>query len=258
MKTMLALLLLAGCASKPRWEQGTVAGGATAKSYAYRDISGEYEVHREVRPQGMKLATRTSLNAPGEGAKLLEKTFAVSHYGSVKARGGRLPAARPELAQHTVWLEKKKYFSQLKLLPKEKKLEVVMQSPETKWQGRRLLAVPSGRVFCFFSQLPECLQMSGLLGEVAAGRAPRAAFHIVWDSYPYHQEHFSGLNPEVFASARLSLERVVQGRHQFTVEVAEQVIGLHFSKAGEFVRMFWTAQGLSVLPPGEAAQEAQL
>lgn len=249
---MLLLFCLVSCSSGTL-SSSSLHDGTTAQTYVYRDESGEFECAREVRKDHAKMATRTRLLSPSNsGERTLEKTFALSEMGSVKNGKGRATAVRPMLAQHTVWLEGKKYFSQLKLLPKEHKLNVIMQSPEEKWNGQKNLNVPSGRIFCFYSQLPECLLLSGLLEKVRDGADPRATFYVVWDSYPYHQEHFSGLDDSPFTAARLVLEKVTSTGAHFNVEMAGQMVGLHFSKKGEFRRMFWTAQGISVMPPGEA------
>lgn len=231
----------------------------SAKTFAYQDIGGEFEQNREIRYEKKRLATRTQImSATNSGERMLEKTFAVASYGSVKTKKGRLAAMRPLLSQHTVWLEGKKYFSQLKLDPVSKKMLVIMQSPETKWNGKQSLKVPSGTIFCFYSQLPECLAVSGLLAEVKSKAQPRANFHLIWDSYPYHQEHFTGLSASAFAAARLTLEKTESNRTRFDVEVEGQTLSLHFSKSGEFARMFWTTQGISLVPPGEAAKNPQL
>jgi hypothetical protein len=255
---ILVLFILAACAQSP-WKPGELRVSRSATTFTYQDVGGEFEQNREIRFEKKRLATRTQIMSPtNSGERMLEKTFAVSSYGSVKTKQGRVPAMRPLLSQHTVWLEGKKYFSQLKLDPVTKRMRVIMQSPETKWTGSKDIRVPKGTVFCFFSQLPECLAISGLLNEVKTKRRPRATFHLVWDSYPYHQEHFSGLPATAFSVARLTLEKAEALRTRFDVEVEGQTLSLHFSKSGEFARMFWTTQGISLLPPGEAAKTPQL
>lgn len=249
--TLLIFLPLLGCAAPIRNAE-IFEDGKSAKSYVYRDVSGEFEYARETRKDKSKLATRTRiLSSAGRGNKLLEKTFALSEVGSVRTKQGRVTAIRPTLAQHTVWLEGKRYFSQLKLLPAEKKINVIMQSPEAKWSGQKNLAIPQGRIFCFYSQLPECLLLSGLLSKVDKDRSARTNFYVVWDSYPYHQEHFNGLSDSPYSQARVVLEKRNKESNYYNVELADQVLGLHFTKAGDFIRMFWTSQGISLLPPGE-------
>ncbi len=246
----ISLFLLASCAVSKK-QRAALLQENNAQVYAYRDVSGEFEFAREVKFEKAKLATRVQMLAgSGGGERLLEKTFAVSAVGSVKTRNGRATAIRPELSQHTVWLEGKKYFSQLKLNSKRRVLEAILESPEGKWQGSREVKIPSGRVFCFYSQLPECLVMSGLLNAATDSRR-RLTFVMVWDSWPYHQEHFTGLRESPFANATVSFEGKQKTEQRYNVEVSGQAMSLHFSRAQAFVRMFWTTQGISLLPPGE-------
>lgn len=253
----LALIFFASCAShKPELSQSVVRNNA--KTYSYRDISGQFEFAREVKLDKSKLASRVQVMAGSDQKeKLLEKTFAISSIGSVKTRRGRALAIRPDIAQHTVWLEGKKYFSQMKMNLKKRKLEVIMESPEDKWKGTRELTLPRGRIFCFYSQLPECLVASGLLVSTQKSRNP-AYFYLIWDSWPYHQEHFTGISSSAFAKASVSLERKEKNLLRHVVEVNGQIMNLHFSNDGSFIRMFWTTQGLSIIPPGEIQESQEL
>lgn len=254
---VLLVLCLFGCASNEP-SIGEAALKNNAKSYAYRDVSGTFELSREVRLTEGKLVTRVQLFSPeGTGEKLLEKTFAISSIGSVKTRAGRSLAIRPEHSQHTVWLEGKRYFSQLKLNARTRKLEALLESPESRWSGRKDLPVPKGRVFCFYSQLPECLVAGNMLVAAKGARRP-VRFFVVWDSWPYHQEHFTGLGPGAFVRAALSVEASQQSHTRYIVEINGQLLNLHFSNEGSFIRMFWTTQGISIMPPGEVEDNQEL
>jgi hypothetical protein len=248
-----AFLLLTSCGSRTKEITAKVKSN-NGQVFSYRDISGEYELTREVKVAKKKLATRNSILSLGDvGERQLEKTFAVSDIGSVSTRRGREIAIRPSLSQHTVWLEGKRYFTQLKLNTKTKSLEAIMDSPDPNKQGKRSIRVPKGQVFCFYSQLPECLIASGLISQAkTSNRRPR--FYIVWDSWPYHQEHFTGLKNSPFAAATIGIE----GKNSFVVEFSGQIISLHFSNDMTFARLLWTSQGISILPPGEMQDNQEL
>lgn len=249
---LLLLVLLTSCATvKPNLQKVRSNNG---QIFAYRDVSGDFEIAREIKVDKQQLASRTRIFSPNnEGERLLEKTFTISQVGTVKTRSGRAVAIRPELSQHTVWLEGKQYFSQLKLNPARRTLEVLMQSPEAKWQGKKEYKVPKGQVFCFYSQLPECLVASGLLEKAkASGARPR--FIIIWDSFPYHQEHFTGLKASPFSTASVAKETAVS----YQVEFNGQSISIHFSKDAIFARLLWTSQGISILPPAEMQDSQEL
>jgi hypothetical protein len=250
MMRVLLFLLLSACAQTGEKRVGQIANN-NARVYLYRDESGDFEISREVKFVKGRLATRVQiLTSAGGSEKLLEKSFAVSSVGSVKSRSGRSMAVRPELSQHTVWLDGKKYFSQLKLNTRSKSLEAITETPDSQGQKAKSARLPRGRIFCFYSQLPECLVLSGLL-DVASSAGRRGSFIMVWDSWPFHQEHFSGLGPAAFAGANVTAEEISGAEKRYTVDVAGQSISLHFSENNTFLRLFWTAQGISVLPPSE-------
>lgn len=254
---IVLFLSFASCASKSQ-RQNLLLKENNAQVYAYHDVSGQFEYARELKFNKGKLATRVQIMAEAGGnERLLEKTFAIASVGSVKSQEGRVTAVRPELSQHTVWLDGKKYFSQLKLNPRKRVLEAIMDSPDSKWQGKREIKIPSGRIFCFYSQLPECLLLSDLLVSADNGRR-RLSFILVWDSWPYHQEHFNGLKASPFASASLVAEGKKKSDKRYNVEVAGQTLSLHFSPENTFVRMFWTSQGISLLPPGEKQDSEEI
>ena len=259
MKTAILLfsLLFVSCARTSE-KRAALLKNNNAQLYTYRDVGGEFEFAREVKFEKSQLATRVQmLSGAGGSERLLEKTFALSAVGSVKVKNGRATAVRPELAQHTVWLEGKRYFTQLKLNTKRRILEVVLESPEERWQGRKEVKIPSGRIFCFYSQLPECLVMSGLLTGAEQSRR-RLGFIMVWDSWPYHREHFNGLKDSPFANATVSFGGEKKKELGYNIDVAGQVISMQFTKAQSFVRMFWATQGISLLPPGESQISEEL
>ncbi len=242
---LLGLFLLVACANvKPNLQKVKSSNG---QIFAYRDVSGDFEIAREIKVEKQKIASRTRIFSPNnDGERLLEKTFTISNVGTVKTKSGRGVAIRPELSQHTVWLEGKQYFSQLKLIPSRRSIEVLMQSPEAKWQGKKEFKVPKGQIFCFYSQLPECLVASRLL-EKAASNSSRPRFIIIWDSFPYHQEHFSGMKATPFSNASVSRET----GSSYLIEFNGQSISIHFSKDIIFAKLLWTSQGISILPPDE-------
>ncbi|MBY0516587.1 MAG: hypothetical protein K2P81_06760 [Bacteriovoracaceae bacterium] len=257
MKFIFALFLISSCANKAINYEKTIKQN-DGQVYGYRDVSGDFEFAREVKLKNNKIATRVRILSPGsEGERLLEKTFAMSSVGSVKTKKGRELAIRPIISQHTVWLEGKKYFTQMKTNTKRKSFEVLLDSPDERWKGSKEVKFPKGKIFCFYSQLPECLLTGGLI-KSAKDKNNRVAFVLIWDSWPYHQEHFSGLGASPFSSAFVRIEKSDVSKQAYNVEVSGQTINLHFSKDFAFVRMFWTAQGISILPPAELQDTQEL
>ncbi len=245
---LLSLFLVCSCSS-------LLSSGSPKQikqNYAYVDGSGRYGFTREHKLLKNKLISRTQLSSSqGSSAKPLEKSSMVSQLGTVKEKKGRSLVMRPFASEFTVWLEGKRYDSKMRLDPKTKSMIVDLTSPEPQWQGRSSIPFPKGKQFCFYGQIPDCLYHSQLLTKAIENRGERLPFYVVWDSYPYLQEQFSGIGTKLFAPAVVKYEGEQKSQHRFLVEVSGQGIVYHFSKSFDLVRMFWIAQGISVIPPNE-------
>lgn len=248
MKLLLALSLslLAGCSSV----NGSQKEGK--RTYSYADVSGSYRIQREVRVVKNKLVTRAQIMlSTGGNQKVLEKSVTVTQLGSVKSGSKRQLVTRPYASEFTVWLEGKKYHSRMKLLPERKVMQVVLESPEKKWQGETEILVPKGKFFCFYSQIPECLYHNQLL--MQAQKKPQQSFglFVVWDNYPYVQEQLTGVGKNLFSPATLKYDGEIKSRIRYIMEIEGQIVLYQFSRDYDFEKMAWIAQGITLVPPGE-------
>lgn len=242
---LLSLFILTACSGLTKGspkEQKT--------TYAYVDGSGRFGYTREHKLLKTKLISRTQIS-DGAATKPLEKSIMVSQLGTIKEKKGRVLVMRPFASEFTVWLDGKRYESKMRLDAKNKAMTVELNSPEEKWKGRSSVPFPKGKQFCFFGQIPDCLYHNQFLTKAIENRGERFSFFVVWDSYPYLQEQFSGVGSKLFAPAVVKYEGEQKSQHRFLVEVGGQAIAYHFSKSFDLVRMFWIAQGISIIPPSE-------
>jgi hypothetical protein len=247
-KLLSLLLLLSSCA-------GFKTGGSPQEgktTYGYQDTSGTFRLLRETKTIKQKIVSRSQLlSASGDSTKVLEKSVTVSQLGSVKSKSGRVLVIRPMASEFTVWLEGKRYFTRMKLNPKRKSMAITMQSPEDKWNGSREVPFPKGQHFCFYSQIPECLYHSLLLDRAENAENQTIPFFVIWDSFPYTQEQFSGVGQGLFAPASLKFEGEKKKLLQYIIEVDNQILIYNFSKSKDLKKISWIAQGILIAPPGE-------
>ena len=245
---LLFLLLFTSCA-------GLSTGGSPKEgktSYGYQDTSGTFRLVRETKTIKQKIISRSQLlSATGDSNKVLEKSVTVSQIGSVKSKSGRSMVIRPIASEFTVWPEGKRYFTRMKLNPKRKSMAITMQSPEDKWNGSREVPFPKGQHFCFYSQIPECLFHSRLLDRAEVKENQTIPFYVIWDSFPYSQEQFSGVGQGLFAPASLKFEGEKKKLLQYIIEVDNQILIYNFSKSKDLKKISWIAQGILIAPPGE-------
>jgi hypothetical protein len=250
---VLALLSISGCASL-RSNSVPVQG---KKNYSYIDGSGQYLFSREVKLKKNKIIGRFLLKSTDGVQKTLEKSVAVSEVGSVKNKKGRSLSVRPLASEFMVWLDGKQYESRTQLDIKSKSLIMDLKSPEAKWQGRLRSDFPKGRIFCYFSQLPECLHRAGLLDLAISGPRKKINFHVIWDGFPFIQDQLTGVGSQLFSMGELKYEKKTSDVYRFLVEVDGQTILYQFSKSFELIRMFWIAQGISIILPGEQMSDLE-
>jgi hypothetical protein len=226
--------------------------------YAFIDGSGKYIISREHKLLKNKLISRSQISSnQGSAIKPLEKSIMVSQLGSIKEKTNRIQVMRPFASEFTVWLEGKRYNSKMRLDVRNKAMVVELTSPEEKWKGKSSIPFPKGKQFCFFSQIPDCLYHNQFLTKALARKGENLSFYVVWDGYPYIQEQYTGVGSKLFSPAVVRFDGEHKKAHRYLVEVEGQSIIYNFSKNFDFVRMFWIAQGISIVPPNEETVEGE-
>lgn len=224
--------------------------------YSYSDEAGGFRQSRESKVQKNRIITRSQiLSTQGSGAKVLEKSIMVSQIGSIRNKKSRLVTVRPVASEFTVWLEGKRYFSQMKIDEKSKSMKVHLESPEKKWTGVKEFKFPNGKYFCFFNQLPECLFNNYLLVKGSKYPNLKLDFFIIWDNYPFIQDLLTRVGGNLFSPASIKFEGEYRGQLRYSVEVDGQTIIYHFSKNYDFKSLAWITQGITIVPPGEEISE---
>lgn len=252
---LLALLVFfTSCSSF--FSKGSQKQGKT--QYSYVDISGRYGLVRENKLIKRKLVSRVQISSSqGSTLKPLEKSIMVSQIGTIQDKDGRTLVVRPYASEFTVWLDGKRYHSKMRLNSKKKSMIVDLDSPESKWKGRSSVPFPKGKQFCFFSQIPECLYHNNFLARSQNRQGEAFTFFVVWDAYPYLQEQYSGMGSHLFTPAFVKYDGEYKKLLRFQVEVGGQTVLYHFSKSYDLVKMFWIAQGISIIPPGEEISDVE-
>lgn len=251
---MRFLLLLIFCSCSSIISKSLPENGK--KSYSFYDVTGKYTLIRERKFSQNKIITRSLLvSSQDTTEKILEKSITVSQVGTIKQRDSRVLAVRPFASEFDVWLEGKKYSSKMNLNDSTKAMQIDLDSPEAKWNGKSSVKFPKGSQFCFFSQIPECLYYNHILEKSLKNRSEIFSFYVVWDNFPFVQEQISGVGDKLFSPAVVRFEREEKSILRYSLEVNGQSILYQFSKSFDLVRMFWIANGISILPIGEEINE---
>ncbi len=213
-----------------------------------KDKSGKFSVVRESGLSKSKKSYVTKYrvyDVEAEGNKVLEQSIVFSTPGVL---GDKIRLMRPERSQYKVWFDKRLYQTETRIDKKNKALIIKMDSPEKQWQGEKTVVFPGGNgVFCYFTQLFECIHYTGFVEKAIKVTAGKMQFHVIWDGYPYFQEQYLNINDSPFASAEIEYDgKTAEGEHRFSVSVSGNAIFYLYNEGKEYAKMFWPSQGLSL------------
>ena len=215
------------------------------------DATGQFILERESggNPKKNNQIVKRRVYVEGKSDKELEKSIAVAEIGFLEgADGKKTPVLRPKISEYTVWFDSKKYFTQMRLDTATRSIMVKMVSPEAKWNGKVKVPFPKGTgVYCFFSQMLECIAKTGFFAISSDKNAGQLNFHIIWDGYPYFQEQYSNVPSEVFSRAQAVYDgRTEDGERKYTVLFGEESIFFNIDEYENLSKMFWISQGLTI------------
>jgi hypothetical protein len=217
--------------------------------FSYTDKNGQYLVRLTAgfNKKENTFFSKRSLESSGEeGNKILEQSVVLSDLGSIKKKKNIL---RPKLSQYNVWFDGKKYFSEIKMNPIKKTIDVKMVSPESQWNGVKQVKLPSTKVlYCFFSQVIECAKTIGFLSEAINKETGTMNFYIIWEGYPYMNETFTDFPSQLISKAQLEYDgKTKENERRFNLKVAGQSIFFVLDTHQQRKKMFWVSQGISMV-----------
>lgn len=222
----------------------------TKDIFILSDKAGEFSVERESGRlgEGYKFAVRQKIQSFERDSEILEQLISISQTGKLK----KLFVLRPEKSQYTVWFEGQRYFSELSVNVDNKSLQIELESPEKRWQGRQEVPFPTGTgVYCFYSQVIECASFTGFISKAIKEKAGEMNFHLIWDGYPYIMEQYPGIPEQVFSPATLSYDGMTDsGEQRFLLRFYGETIFFMVNKDGKYDKKLWVSQGLTKIKKG--------
>lgn len=217
--------------------------------FSYTDKNGQFLVKLSsgFNKKENNFFTKRILELPNKTTdNILEQSVALSNIGTLKKKKNIL---RPMLSQYNVWFEGKKYFSELKMNPSKKAIDVKMVSPETQWNGTKQIKLPNTRaLYCFFSQVIECAKTFGFISEAIKKESGTLSLFIIWEGYPYLSETYSDFPAELISKAQLEYDgKTKEDEKRFNLKIIGQSIFYVVDKNEQMKKMFWVSQGISMV-----------
>lgn len=249
---LLVLVLFSACSLLSR--KGSSADSESQditgkRKYSLTDKAGDFIVYRE---NGFKNGNKTFITKrevlpfDDDRSKVLEQSISISAVGKLNKK---LTVMRPEKSQYTVWFDGKKYITRMSLNKATQGMEVKLSSPEKQWSGSKMHRFPDTRsVYCFYSQLVECISITGFLKKANGVSKGTMNLYVIWDGYPYFQEQYLDIPNSVFTKAKFTYDgRTKAGEARFSLRFGSQVIFYLFDKNLNFEKKYWVSQGLTMV-----------
>lgn len=246
---IIFLLTLTACSSTQKTQDLKHELVRGEEKFTYSDKNGDFIVRLSsgFNKKEKTFFSKRSLEVPTkEGHSVLEQSIVISDFGSLKKRKIIL---RPKMSQFNVWFDGKKYFSELKINPQKKSIDVKMISPEKQWNGIKQVKLPSTKaLYCFFSQLVECIKTIGFMDLAIKKETGSMNFYVIWEGYPYLNETFTDFPSELISRAIFEYDgKTQEGEQRFNLKVAGQSIFYVVDKFEKMKKMFWVSQGISMM-----------
>ncbi len=205
-----------------------------SREYLLEDISGAYRVESQYAVKNKNLIFKKILY--DHKNDIVEKIYIVNKFN--KSKGVFFPS----ISQATTWLDKKKYYSEIKANLESKKYEI-RSLPKNKKESRNFV---NTRFVCPFSMVHICAEKLLDLDSLVSRKKSRLKLWLFWDQYPYNKIIYADLFGSLLDRGSLVYNRSDQNQHFFDLEFAGQVASLVFSKKMRFEKFYWVAQGLSL------------
>ncbi len=243
----ISQVLFQGCSSNSKQLESKISGRDTL--YNLSDKNGQFNVRiaSGFEAKTRSFTTKKTMEIPQKSENnILEQSVSISTLGTVKKKSVIL---RPKISQYNVWFDGKKYYSELKINPAKKAIDVKMKSPESQWNGTKQIKFPSTKLMpCFFSQIIECAKVNGFIEKSSKKKSGTLNLLIVWEGYPYLNETFTDFPTDLFSDGELEYDgKTKESERRFNLRVAGQSIFYILDEKDNMKKMFWVSQGISMV-----------
>ncbi len=249
---ILISIVFYNCSSAKRKEVVSAKLSEKEMQYLLTDKSGKFVVTKSTNFNTAKNQFSVRRNVYPEGLtskeNLLEEGITISSVGYLQVNKEKVPALRPKLSRYLIWLDGKKYYSEIKVNVVKKTITVNKVSPEEKWNGIETIKIPEHKgIFCFYNQLIECVKTTGFFRQSMEKKAGSISIQLIWDSYPYIHDQYDGASSTLFSLATLAFENISkEGFLNYSLSFDEQVIFFQVSKEGVLIKQDWISQEFSM------------
>ena len=211
---------------------------STKKLYKQKDPSGDFILTREAGPS----STKDEFLVKGQlqlKTDVLEKSISISDIEN--------KLLEPKVSQFTIWINKKKYFSEITRDKAGNQLIVRLIAPEPKNNGVKFSPLTTEATnLCFFSQVIECAQFRGFFKK-GLKKNNKLSLNIIWDGYPFFHQVLENFPPKLISEATLVFEEENKtGDKLLALKIEGDEIIFELDSDNKLIKRLWVSKGVTI------------
>ncbi len=206
--------------------------------FNHKDFSGNFKLTRETgfSPAKSEFIVKGQLLADSQ---VVEKLISIS---DVEKK-----LLEPKVSQFSVWINKKKNFSEISRDKVGNQLILRLISPDPKYDGIKFYPLPADiKNLCFFSQVIECARFNGFLGQNLKEKET-FKLNVIWDGYPFFHQLLEDFPPKLLSPATLVLDgKNNLGNRRFILKLEGEEIIFELDPQDKLLKRIWISKGVTI------------
>lgn len=212
--------------------------------YLQTDTTGRYLVLRNVNFNASENQFTVKKSTYNLGdyklQNVLSEQIVISNVGYLRIQKSKLSTMRPMQSRYLDYINGEKYYSEIKVYPQKKAVTITKISPLDKWNGTETQPIPKHKgLVCFYSQITDCINLSGYLKLATDRKSGNIRVQIIWDNYPFKSS-------KLFTMAHFTYEGMNPGNlANFSLSFDKEIIFFQVNERGVLEREDWNSQTFS-------------
>lgn len=219
------------------------------KNYWFVDGQGRYDITQQHYIKKNNIITRYKLQGENDEGikKVFEENDLISEIGTLNKETKSL---QPRYSKFSIWIDKQKHTSIIQKNMKDLTFKVKFKRGDSSWKSERVeLPKENNGLFCFFSQIVECMKINLFIEKAIDKKVGVAKFSIIWDGYPFRQEIYEKMPVKLITSAEFRYEGKKKNKTEaFGLHFGDQAITYQLDENMKLKNMYWINQGISIQP----------
>jgi hypothetical protein len=223
------------------------------RHFKVSDAEGEYDLSREtgIDIKGKNAYVKSEVGDLNAGGKIIKISVSLSRIEKFKLKDREINVLRPKISQYSQNRDGVESVSQILLDYEKKKIKFSHRDGKTKKTEKQsfdmMANAKSNSIFCFYSQIEECIKVTGFLNLTREKKAGAMNFNMIFDADPFLADLSKEKVNTISYSASFEYEKQDDdGGARYVMKFGDYEIDYKFDKDNQMVKKNWIAQGLSI------------